>query len=139
MFGAGGRAGGFMQLCHGKAAPLRRLSPGDGIVYYSPTEAFRGPSGFSSFTALGDVKGGEPYRIDCGAGFVPHRRDVDWRQAGETPIRPLLDTLELTRGKRNWGYQLRFGLLEIGEADFDRIALAMTAVTPSGSASPPPR
>jgi hypothetical protein len=26
-----------MQVCHGKAAPLRRVQPGDRVVYYSPT------------------------------------------------------------------------------------------------------
>ena len=31
-----GRTEGFMQVNHGKAAPLRRIRPGDGIVYYSP-------------------------------------------------------------------------------------------------------
>ena len=28
---------GFMQVSHGKAAPLRRIRPGDGVAYYSPT------------------------------------------------------------------------------------------------------
>jgi hypothetical protein len=28
-----GRAQGFMQICHGKATPLRRLSPGDTVAY----------------------------------------------------------------------------------------------------------
>lgn len=32
-----GRKDGFMQVNHGKAAPLRRIKPGDGIVYYSPS------------------------------------------------------------------------------------------------------
>lgn len=36
-----GRAEGFMQLGHGKEAPLRRLRPGDGIVYYSPDDHLR--------------------------------------------------------------------------------------------------
>ena len=36
-----GREGGFMQVCHGKAAPLRRIQPGDGVVYYSPTGGIR--------------------------------------------------------------------------------------------------
>jgi hypothetical protein len=30
-------------------------------------------------------------------------------------------------GKRNWGYQLRFGLFEISDADMPRIAQAMGA------------
>ncbi|CNI55989.1 Uncharacterised protein [Yersinia massiliensis] len=35
-----GRVGGFMQVCHGKATPLRRVKPGDRIAYYSPTLKF---------------------------------------------------------------------------------------------------
>ena len=27
-----GRAEGFMQVCHGKLAPLRRIKPGDHVV-----------------------------------------------------------------------------------------------------------
>ena len=37
-----GKAGGFMQVNHGKAAPLRRVQPGDGVIYYSPTETMGG-------------------------------------------------------------------------------------------------
>lgn len=128
-----------MQLCHGKAAPLRRLKPGDGIVYYSPSELMGGTAGLRSFTALGEVLSADPYPVDCGGGFVPHRHDVAWRDLDAVPIRPLLAVLDLTRGRRNWGYRLRFGLVAIGEADFDRIARAMADVTPAGSAPPPPR
>jgi hypothetical protein len=39
----------------------------------------------------------------------------------------LLDRLEFTRGKTNWGYQMRFGLFEISENDFRTIAAAMGA------------
>jgi hypothetical protein len=62
-----------------------------------------------------------------GKGFTPCRRDVDWARADETPIRPLLDRLEFTAGKPNWGYQLRLGLFAIGAADFCLIAQAMGA------------
>ena len=34
-----GKELGFMQVCHGKGAPLRRLKAGDGVVYYSPATA----------------------------------------------------------------------------------------------------
>ena len=37
---ARGIAGGFMQVCHGKRAPLARIRPGDGIIYYAPTQTF---------------------------------------------------------------------------------------------------
>lgn len=122
-----GRAGGFMQVCHGKEAPLRRIRPGDRVVYYSPTETFRGKDRLQSFTALGVVRPGPPYPFDMGGGFVPYRRDVTWAAAGSAPILPLLDTLEFTAGNRNWGYPFRFGLFEIGDGDLDRIAEAMGA------------
>lgn len=37
---ARGIAGGFMQVCHGERAPLARIRPGDGIIYYAPTQTF---------------------------------------------------------------------------------------------------
>ncbi|GLR79209.1 EVE domain-containing protein [Azospirillum oryzae] len=122
-----GRAGGFMQVCHGKAAPLRRIRPGDRVVYYSPTDRFGAADGLKSFTAIGTVLPGEPYQFDMGDGFIPFRRDVSWWPSEEAPIQPLLDRLELTAGVRNWGYPFRFGLLSVSQGDFDRIAEAMRA------------
>jgi hypothetical protein len=120
-----GRKGGYMQVCHGKRGPLARVQPGDGVVCYSPTEVFRGPGKMQAFTAIGRVKDGAPYAVDMGGGFVPFRRDVGWFEAQERPILPLLDHLEFSAGKRNWGYQLRFGLFSISAADFEVIAGAM--------------
>ncbi|MFB9982882.1 EVE domain-containing protein [Mesorhizobium kowhaii] len=122
-----GRLGGFMQVNHGKAAPLRRVKPGDGIIYYSPTTVLREKDGLQAFTAIGTVREGEPYQGDMGGGFTPFRRDVAWAKAEETSIKPLLDRLEFTAGKSNWGYQLRFGLFEISDHDFRVIAKAMAA------------
>jgi hypothetical protein len=85
-----GRRQGFMQVCHGKAAPLKRIRPGDAVVYYSPTEIFGGKDKLQSFTAIGVVKDGVPYQADIGGGFCPFRRDVDWRMAEAAPIKPLL-------------------------------------------------
>lgn len=122
-----GRAAGFMQVCHGKGGPLKRIRPGDGVVYYSPTQSFGGAERLQAFTAIGIVAATEPYRFDMGGGFVPFRRDVAWAEADETPIRPLLDALDFTAGKQNWGYQLRFGLFPISPHDFGLIAGAMQA------------
>ncbi|MEI8719455.1 EVE domain-containing protein [Mesorhizobium sp. ISC11] len=122
-----GRTAGFMQVNHGKAAPLRRVKPGDGVVYYSPTTVLGEKDGLQAFTAIGIVREGEPYQGDMGAGFTPFRRDVVWAKAEEAPIKPLLDRLDFTAAKSNWGYQLRFGLFEIGDHDFRVIAEAMGA------------
>ena len=122
-----GRAEGFMQLGHGKAAPLKRVRSGDRIVYYSPTVTLGGKDKLQAFTAIGTIRDGEPYAFDMGKGFKPFRRDVDWAKAKEAPITPLLDTLEFTAGKTNWGYKFRFGLFPIGVTDFRLIAKAMGA------------
>ncbi len=120
-----GRAGGYMQICHGKAAPLRRIQPGDRVTYYSPTETFRGKDRRQLFTAIGFVCDGQPYAFDMGDGFVPFRRNVAWLDGREAPIQPLLDVLDFSAGVRNWGYQLRFGLFAISDHDADLIAGAM--------------
>jgi hypothetical protein len=131
-----GRAAGFMQIAHGKVAPLRRVKPGDLVVYYSPSEVIRVNDKFQSFVAIGQVKDSEPYAFDMGNGFVPYRRDVNWFKANETSIRPLLHQLEFSKDNINWGYQLRFGLFKISSLDWDLIASAMQAhATISNSSS----
>ena len=125
-----GRAGGFMQVCHGKAAPLRRVRPGDRVVYYSPTRLFQGQDRLQAFTAIGVVKAGEPYLFDMGGGFRPFRRDVAWLAAQVALVAPLLKSLDLAAGTRNWGIRLRAGLLEASERDLQTIARAMGAALP---------
>ena len=120
-----GRREGFMQVCHGKAGPLRRIAAGDRVVYYSPTVTFGGKDKLQAFTAMGIVDDREPYQADMGNGFIPFRRDVRWLDGEETPIKTMLDALEFTSGKSNWGYQLRFGLFSISAVDMHRIAAAM--------------
>ena len=122
-----GRGQGFMQVSHGKAAPLKRIKPGDRVIYYSPTVVYGEKDGLQSFTAIGTVKEGDPYQVDMGKGFTQYRRDVTWAKAKEAPIQPLLEKLEFTAGKTNWGYKLRFGLFPISAGDFRLIAKAMGA------------
>lgn len=108
-------------------APLRRIKPGDRVVYYSPTVTLGGKDTLQAFTAIGTVRPGEVYQADMGNGFHPYRRDVDWLKAREAPIRPLLDRLDFTSKGPNWGYQLRFGLFQVSAEDFALIAAAMGA------------
>jgi len=120
-----GKELGIMQVSHGKAGPLRRVRAGDGVVYYSPTVTLGGKDRLQAFTLIGTVKDDRIYQADMGEGFRPFRRDVTYAKAAEAPILPLLDQLELTRGRRNWGYSFRFGLVEVGRHDFETIAAAM--------------
>ena len=124
-----GRDAGFMQVCHGKATPLRRVQPGDRIVYYSPnriyspSHASRGKDRLQAFTAIGTVKGAL-YPADLGFGFQPYRRDVAWHDAEPVSLARLQDELAFAQ-ENNWGYRLRQGLVEISGADMTTIAEAM--------------
>jgi hypothetical protein len=129
-----GRKEGFMQVCHGKAAPLRRIQPGDRIAYYSPTVSFHGKDRLQAFTAMGIVKPGAPYLFDMGGGFRPFRREVTWLPAREAPIQPLLEALDFSAGVRNWGYRLRSGLVSLSERDMRLIAVAMGVRLPEDDA-----
>ena len=120
-----GVAGGFMQVSHGKAAPLRRIAPGDRIVYYSPTETMGGRDRLQSFTAIGVVQKGDIEQADMGDGFRPYRRRVRYLKARTATIRPLLDRPGFALAGPGWGGRLRFGLLPIDEASMDAIAGAM--------------
>ena len=122
-----GRAQGFMQVGHGKGAPLRRLHSGDRIAYYSPVRVFGTKDACQAFTAIGTVRDERVYQGVMAGDFKPFRKDVDWREAAEASIRPLLETLSFTTGKSNWGYVLRFGLLKVTVDDMALIAQAMRA------------
>lgn len=118
---------GFMQVGHGKLAPLRRILPGDRVAYYSPTIVLGEMDKFQSFVSIGIVGRGDPYEFDMGGGFTPWRRDVAYVPAHEAPIAPLLDRFDFVEDRQRWGARFRFGLFAIGDADMRRIAEAMAA------------
>lgn len=118
---------GYMQVCHGKCAPLKRVSVGDRVAYYSPTLAMGSKDKFQRFVSIGLVQAGEPYAFDMGGGFVPLRRDVAYVAAREASILPLLDGFEFVENRQRWGYKFRFGLFEVSDHDMRLIARAMRA------------
>jgi EVE domain len=127
-----GRAGGFMQVGHGKGAPLERLHAGDRVAYYSSVRVFGEKAICQAFTAVGVVRDDLVYqgemKLANGEDFKPFRKDVSWFKSQEASIRPLLETLSFTAGKTSWGYAFRFGLLKVTAADMDLIEAAMKAV-----------
>lgn len=118
---------GYMQVCHGKCAPLKRVAPGDRVAYYAPTITMGGKDKLQSFVSIGVVQVGVPYEFDMGAGFVPYRRDVAYVPAQEAPIAPLLEQFEFVEDRARWGYKFRFGLFKVSDADMRLIAGAMRA------------
>jgi hypothetical protein len=120
-----GVAGGFAQVCHGKAGPLRSMREGDWLIYYAPAEKMGGPVPCRRFTALGRVRAGEPYPFDKGNGFVPYRRDIDYLPVREADIRPLIPTLAFIPNKASWGFPFRRGCFAVSRDDFAQIAATM--------------
>ena len=120
-----GVADGFAQVCHGKAAPLRRMKTGDWLVYYSPRTDFDNGEILQCLTAIGRVVNEHTYQYAMSPNFAPWRRDIAYRHCRPAPIRPLLGRLSFATDPVHWGYALRRGHLAITADDFHLIATAM--------------
>jgi len=122
-----GVKGGFVQLGHGKKAPLQKFRPGDGLIMYSPRTAYPDGEVLQSFTATGVITSGHIYQDEMSPEFKPYRIDVKFLTCREAPIKPLIDELSFIKNKTHWGASFRFGQLKILERDFNLIAKAMGA------------
>jgi hypothetical protein len=120
-----GVEGGFIQLNHGKKAPLQRMRANDCLAMYSPRTAYPDGEPLQRFTAIGFVSTGEPYQVRMSADFQPYRVDVIFLKAREAPIQPLIEDLSFIKNKTHWGAAFRFGYLKVPPADFRLIASAM--------------
>ncbi|MDQ4038621.1 MAG: EVE domain-containing protein [Actinomycetota bacterium] len=120
-----GEAGGFTQADHGRSTMLKRLSAGDGLVFYSPRTAMREGAPLQEFTALGRITGTQPYQVEMSADFRPWRLAVDFLEVRSAPVRPLVPDLAFIPDKQRWGFPFRRGLFGIGRRDFLRIGEAM--------------
>jgi len=127
-----GVRGRFTQAGHGKATMLRRMARGDWIVFYSPRTEHPDGAPLQAFTAIGRIADDEPYQDRPGEQDAPWRRNVDFLDCVETPIRPLLDQLSFIEDKKRWGYRFRFGLFRIGDDDLEVIRAAMTGSQRAG-------
>jgi len=122
-----GTSGGFMQVCHGKQAPLKRMKLNDWLIVYSPKESMNGDIRCQAFTAIGQAVDENVYQFAVSRDFIPFRRNIKFYDCRETSILPLIDKLDFIKNKSRWGYAFRFGFLEIGEHDFNLITATMFA------------
>lgn len=120
-----GVAGGFMQVCHGKEAPLKRIKPNDWLIIYSPKLAMEGETKCQAFTAIGQAKNQDIYQFQMTQSFNPFRKDIKFYKCQETSILPMINDLEFIQDKKKWGFPFRFGFFEIKEKDFNLIVSKM--------------
>jgi len=112
---------GILQIGHGKLGPLSRIHKDDWLIYYSPKKTLSDKEPLQAFTALGQVLDEEIYQVKINDNFNPYRRKIKYLKINQTQIKPLIDELDFIKSKKNWGYNFRFGLLEITKKDFDLI------------------
>lgn len=128
----GAIAGGFTQADHGANTRLKRLKPGDRIVYYSPRTSLTGGSPLQQFTALAEVTGEAPYQVTMpgamGDDLHPWRLTVRFDDSQPVDAKPLVGALSFITDPRHWGFPFRRGLFSIPEADYRTIAAAMSGV-----------
>jgi hypothetical protein len=91
----------------------------------SPKTKLREGEPIKAFTAIGKIKGGEPYAVEMSECFMPTRRDVDYSPCKEVLIKALLDKLSFTMNNTAWGMIMRSGFFEISEDDFNIISFEM--------------
>lgn len=116
---------GIAQINHGKRAPLARMKAGDTLVYYSPTEQRGDTVPLRAFTAAGVFPDDDIRQADEGD-FRPYRRRIDYFAVSPVPLAQLRSSLQLTTAP-NWGYQLRRGLVPLGEHDLNTLLKVMNA------------
>lgn len=121
---------GICQFCHGKSGPVKRLSQGDFVIYYSSKVTLEGIEPYQKFTAIGQVTDHTPSQGDMGNGFKPFRRNIRYFNSKHIDIRPLVPLLPFIKNKNSWGYVFRYGFLEIDQESFEIIANHMLGFNP---------
>jgi hypothetical protein len=121
-----GVRGRFTQANHGRSHMLRKMARGDWIIFYSPKTDYPRGDPLQAFTAIGRVADDEPYQAEVAPDPQPWRRNVDFLECRQTPIRPLLEHLDFIEDKTRWGIKFRSGMFEIDDHDFEVLRSAMT-------------
>jgi len=109
-------ASGFLQVCHGKAAPLKATRAGDAFfIYCSKTQMTDGKP-LKQIAFHGHFMDDRVYQVEQFAGFHPWRKDVRFDRQFQTIALLSVKGLELTRNP-HWGMLARRGFFEISAHD----------------------
>lgn len=120
-----GVEGGFIQVNHGKEAPLKHIRQGDWIIIYSPKLSMDTGVNYQAFTAIGQATDDQVYQFQMTDTFAPYRRNVRFYDCEEISILPLINQFNFIQNKKSWGSVFRFGFFAIQEPGFDLIKSKM--------------
>ena len=111
-----GLGNGFVMANHGNRAPLARMSPGDGVLIYSPTTTYPRGEPLRAITIVGEITGHEPEPSEVIAGGF--RRAATLREIEPLPLDEVREHLPVSR--------LRFGFFELDATAAEAIAKLVT-------------
>ncbi|MEG0286308.1 MAG: EVE domain-containing protein [Vagococcus sp.] len=112
----------FIQLCHGKESPLKRMSEDDVIIIYSPKIDLYSKDKYQCFSAIGRLVDNKITQVEMASDFHPFRRNVDFiENIKPVSIHGIKDSLEFIEDQRYYGAKFRYGHFEISKEDAMRI------------------
>jgi len=115
----------FIQVRHGKEAPLKRMYKDDYVILYSSKIKMAENEKCQMFTGLGKVIDDNVYSFQMTEQFKPFRRNIEFLKCKEVSILSMIENLDFITDKKHWGYPFRYGFFEINENDFKFITSKM--------------
>ena len=107
---------GFLQVNHGKAAPLRRTSTGDEVFIYCPRSGMRAGEVLKRVEFRCVIENDTVYQGEQAPGFKPFRKDVRFDTGFQGISIGDVQGMELTANP-HWGMLARRGFFEISPHD----------------------
>ncbi|BEM34568.1 EVE domain-containing protein [Serratia sp. Lou2A] len=115
---------GFLQVCHGKAGPLRKTRSGDEVFIYCPRSEMGGGDVLKTVEFHCVFQNDDVYQVEQFPGFTPHRKDVVFNRHFQPVVLKEVAGLEFTADS-HWGMLARRGFFEIGPHDAALLRKAM--------------
>jgi len=109
-------ASGFLQVCHGKATPLKATRADDEFFIYCPKTKMKDGKSIKQIAFRGHFNDGEIYQVEQLSGFRPWRKNVDFDTQFQAVVLSSIADMELTRNP-HWGMLARRGFFEISAHD----------------------
>lgn len=109
-------ASGFLQVCHGKAGPLRRTRAGDEVFIYCPREGMGAGEVLKRVEFRCTFDDDRVYSVEQAPGFTPFRKDVSFDESFQGLAIHDVAGLELTADP-HWGMLARRGFFDISAHD----------------------
>lgn len=118
---------GFLQVCHGKAAPLRQTGAGDEVFIYCPrTEMGKGAL-LRTVEYHCVFRDDVIYQVEQFPGFRPFRKDVTFSKNLCAVVLKNVAGLQFSSNS-GWGMLTRRGFFEIGLSDAALLRTAMRGI-----------